>query len=96
MNLVLLALSTDEIMKFVMLGGVGLVVYFLMLRPQQQKQKEAKKMQESLSIGDKVVTAGGFYGKVVTTGETTVIIELAKGANAKIERSSIVSVEAKS
>ena len=91
MNLVLL-MEQGEIMKFVMLGGVGLVIYFLMLRPQQQKQKEAKKMQESVKTGDQIVTAGGFHGKIITVEDTVAIVEVARGTNVRVDRTSIITV----
>ena len=83
--------GSGQWMNLIMLGGIFLVFFFFFIRPQQKKQKETKNMQESLKIGDKVVTAGGFHATVVTVEATTVVVELARGTNAKIERTSIVS-----
>jgi len=91
----LLAEAGGNYTQFILLGLVGVVFYFFMIRPQQKKQKETKKMQEDLKAGDAVVTAGGFHGKVVTTEGDLVVIELSRGSNVKIERNSITSVVTK-
>jgi preprotein translocase subunit YajC len=65
------------------------IMYFLMIRPQQKKQKEIQKMRESLTTGDKVVTAGGIYGKIKETGDKTFIIEIADGVRIKVDKTSV-------
>ncbi|MGI6280051.1 MAG: preprotein translocase subunit YajC [Acutalibacteraceae bacterium] len=50
-------------------------MYFLLFRPQRKKQKEEKKMRESLRIGDEIITIGGIYGRVVSLKEDTIVIE---------------------
>ncbi|MDR1371718.1 MAG: preprotein translocase subunit YajC [Dysgonamonadaceae bacterium] len=65
------------------------IMYFLMIRPQQKKQKAIQKMRESLTIGDKVVTAGGIYGKIKETGEKTFIIEISDGVRIKVDKASV-------
>lgn len=52
------------------------VMYFLMIRPQNKRDKETKAMRNSLEVGDEIVTIGGICGKVVKTKETTVIIQV--------------------
>ena len=52
-----------------------LVMYFLMIRPQQKKQKEEQKMRDSLQVGDEIVTIGGIYGRVISLKEDTIVIE---------------------
>ncbi|MDR0686238.1 MAG: preprotein translocase subunit YajC [Dysgonamonadaceae bacterium] len=65
------------------------IMYFLMIRPQRNKQKEIQKMRENLSTGDKVVTAGGIYGKIREKGDKTFIIEIADGVKIKVDKASI-------
>jgi preprotein translocase subunit YajC len=65
------------------------IMYFLMIRPQQKKQKEIQKMRESLKVGDKVVTAGGIYGKIREAGDKTFIIEISEGVRIKIDKASV-------
>ena len=52
-------------MTFLMFGLIIVVFYFFMIRPQMKRQKELRKFQESLAKGDKVIIAGGIYGKIV-------------------------------
>ena len=50
-------------------------MWFFLIRPQKKKQKEEKKLRESLQIGDEILTIGGFYGKIVSIKEDAVVIE---------------------
>jgi preprotein translocase subunit YajC len=63
----------------IMMGGMFVIMYFFMIRPQMKKAKEAKKFQESIAVGDKVMTLGGIHGKVLEVDETTVVIGLDQG-----------------
>lgn len=51
------------------------LLYFIAIKPQKKREKEMKEMQESLQVGDEIVTGGGIVGIVVRTGEDTVVIE---------------------
>ncbi|MDE5861869.1 MAG: preprotein translocase subunit YajC [Ruminococcus sp.] len=51
------------------------LLYFMVIRPQKKRDGELKAMQESLEVGDEIVTGGGIVGIVVSTGEDTVVIE---------------------
>ena len=57
------------------------VFYFFMIRPQSKKQKEIQKFRESMRPGDKVITAGGIYGKVVKIEDSRIVLEISKGVN---------------
>lgn len=63
----------------ILLGGMFLIMYFFMIRPQVKRQKEAKTFREGISKGDKVVTIGGLHGKVVSVSDLTVMMELENG-----------------
>ncbi|MDR1508758.1 MAG: preprotein translocase subunit YajC [Synergistaceae bacterium] len=67
------------------------IFYFLMYRPQKKKQQQHDHMVSSISRGDTVVTAGGFFGKVCEVLDDSYIIELAEGVRARIMKSSISS-----
>jgi preprotein translocase subunit YajC len=75
-----------------MLVIFGVVLYFLMIRPQVKRQKEHKKMVDALAKGDEVVTSGGMAGKISDMGENFVLIEIAEGMSVKIRRQAIDSV----
>lgn len=76
------AQGTSQMSAGASLGGmlIPLVImfallYFIAIRPQKKRDKELKEMQESLQVGDEVVTGGGIVGIVVSVGEDTVVIE---------------------
>ena len=72
----------------IMMGGMFVIMYFFMIRPQMKKAKEAKKFQDSLEVGDKVMTLGGIHGKVVEIGETDIVIAIDQG-RLRIEKAGI-------
>jgi preprotein translocase subunit YajC len=77
-------------MQLVLLGGMILVFYFFMIRPQSQKAKKAKTFQEGLQKGDKIVTIAGIHGSVSKVNDdATIQIEVSPGSYLKIERSAI-------
>jgi preprotein translocase subunit YajC len=68
------------------------VMYFLMIRPQQKRQKETKAMMEALGKGDEVATAGGILGKVSKVSDTYVTIEVAPGTELTVQKSAITTL----
>ena len=68
------------------------VLYFVMIRPQMRRQKEAKTMIEALAKGDEVVTAGGVLGRVTRLGESFLHVEIASGVEIQLQRTAIVQV----
>lgn len=64
------------------------VVYFLMLRPQQKRQKAEKEFERNLKVGDRIITKSGIHGKVSELADDTVVIETMAG-KLKLERSAI-------
>ncbi len=53
-------------------------LYFLMTRPQRKREKQQKEMQAALRVGDEVVTAGGFFGRIADVGEDSFMIEFGR------------------
>jgi preprotein translocase subunit YajC len=68
------------------------VLYFVMIRPQMKRQKEAKAMIEAIAKGDEVVLGGGMLGKVSKLGETYMHVEIASGVEVQVQRSAVVQV----
>jgi len=64
------------------------VIYFFMIRPQQQRAKKEKEFESALKVGDKIITKSGLHGKIAEVAETTVVIETMAG-KLKMERSAI-------
>ncbi|MBV4360264.1 MULTISPECIES: preprotein translocase subunit YajC [Pinibacter] len=77
-------------LQLVLLGGMILVFWLFMIRPQAKKAKDAKKFQEGMQKGDKIVTIAGIHGIVNKVNEDgTIIIETSPGSTMKIEKSAI-------
>ncbi|NVJ45799.1 MAG: preprotein translocase subunit YajC [Cytophagia bacterium] len=76
-------------MQLVLFGGIALVFYFFMIRPQQKKQKDQKKFINEIKKGDSVVTIGGMHGKVYSLTDETITIEVDKSVKLTFEKSSI-------
>lgn len=72
-----------------MVGGIILVFYFFMIRPQQKKAKQEKEFRESLKKGDKVVTIGGIHGRIVSIEEDGILVEVDNGVKLKFDKSAI-------
>ena len=68
------------------------VLYFVMIRPQMKRQKEAKAMIDAIAKGDEVVTAGGMLAKVNKLGESFLTVEVANGVEIQIQRTAVVQV----
>ncbi|MHA3788976.1 preprotein translocase subunit YajC [Flavobacterium hauense] len=64
------------------------VVYFLMLRPQQKRQKLEKEFEANLKVGDKIITKSGIHGRVAELAADSIVIETMAG-KLKMERSAI-------
>lgn len=75
--------------SFLPLVLMFVVMYFLMIRPQQKKAKEQKAMMDALAKGDEVLTAGGMLGKVSKVSDIYVTLEVATGTEIVIQKSAI-------
>jgi preprotein translocase subunit YajC len=78
------------IMSFLPLIAIVVVFYFFMIRPQMKKAKEQKKYIEALKKGDKILTVGGIYGKIVEVrDDATLIMEVEDGTRMKISKNAV-------
>lgn len=82
----------DPLIMFLWLGGIFVLFYFLLIRPQNKKQKEHRQMVEALTAGDEVVTAGGLLGKVTEVGEQFLTVEIASNVSVKVQRHTVAAV----
>ena len=64
-----------DLTMILMLGGLLLVMYFVMIRPQRKQEKEQNEMRNNLAVGDEITTIGGIIGKIVSIKEETCVIE---------------------
>src|SRR3954453_3188938 len=86
-----------------MSGGIGTLIplilmfvlfYFLLIRPQQKRQKAVQKMQSDLKKGDKIVTIGGLHGFIDSIDENKAVIKCGDGSRLTFERNAIREVTA--
>ena len=82
----------SSLISFLPLIAIVAIFYFLILRPQNKKQKETQKMLAALKKGDKVVTIGGIHGTIQTVRESTVIIRVDDNTKLEFSRSAVSSV----
>jgi preprotein translocase subunit YajC len=74
---------------------IFVIMYFLILRPQQQRQRQHREMIANVRRGDTIVTSGGLIGKVAKVDEQELQIEVAEETRVRIMRSMIAEVRAK-
>ena len=91
LNILLQAAAAPEsgYANIILIVLMFVVFYFFMIRPQMKKQKEMKKFRDSIANGDKVITAGGIYGKVKDVKETTLTLEIADNVRITIDKGSV-------
>jgi preprotein translocase subunit YajC len=88
--------SSNAMIQFLPLVLIFVVFYFLLIRPQQKKQKDLRTMLDALRRGDRVVTGGGIIGtvnRVVSPEE--LIVDIAEGVRVRVLRSTITTILAK-
>lgn len=83
---------------FLLVGQVavlGLLLYFMLIRPQKKQQRQMQTMLSTLATGDSVLTSGGFYGVVIDVMDEIVIVEFGNNKNCRIpmKKSAIVELE---
>jgi len=89
--------GTEAFMSFVPFILIVVIMYFLLIRPQQKRAKEHKAMVEALRRGDQVLTQGGIIGKVSKVKEDGEIeVEIAEGVRVRVMRATIAQVMSKS
>jgi preprotein translocase subunit YajC len=82
----------SNLMSMLPLVLMFVVLYFVMIRPQMKRQKEARAMIDALAKGDEVATAGGMIGKITKLGDVYLGVEIANGVEVQLQRSAVVQV----
>lgn len=78
------------VLYFVVFFGI---MYFLMIRPQQKQAKQRQTLLSSLKVKDKVITAGGIYGKITKVKDNSVMLLIAEKVEIEVAKSGVTSVE---
>ena len=69
------------------------IFYFVILAPMRKRQKKVAEFQESLKVGDKVVTTSGLYGTVAKVGDASVHIKIAEKLNVEVTKASVAGYQ---
>ena len=82
----------NPLMSILPLVLMFVVFYFLLIRPQQKKQKEHRNTLANLKVGDRVLTGGGLYGTIQKIKEDVLTIEIAENVRIKVNRSYVAGL----
>lgn len=74
---------------FLPLVFIMVIFYFLLIRPQQKRQKDTEKMREALKKNDRVITSGGIFGTIVGVKEHTITLKIADNVKIEISKAAI-------
>lgn len=83
------ASQSDTLLTFLPMIAIFVVFYFLLIRPQQKKAKEARAMLDALEKGNEIVTAGGIVGRITKIGEGYVTLEIADNTEIVVQRNAV-------
>ena len=83
------AAPTDTLLTFLPMIAIFVVFYFLLIRPQQKKAKEARAMLDSLEKGNEIVTAGGIVGRITRLSDQYATLEVAPNVEMTVQRGAI-------
>lgn len=71
---------------------IFIAFYFLLIRPQQKKQKAHNEMVSALAVGDEVMTAGGILGRITGVSEHYAVVQISDNTEIKVQKSSVAQV----
>jgi preprotein translocase subunit YajC len=87
--------SGSMMTSFITFGMVIVIFYFMIIRPQKKRDKEAKAMLAAMKKGDRVVTIGGIHGTIVTVKDNTVVVKVDDSARIEFSKNAISTVTAR-
>ena len=79
-------------MQLLPFAFIFIIFYFLLIRPQQKRQKEHQKLLSDLKTGDKVVTTSGIHGLIANVKDTTFLVKIADNVKIEVDKNAIASV----
>ncbi|MDR2796029.1 MAG: preprotein translocase subunit YajC [Spirochaetaceae bacterium] len=86
------ASGMEQIISFAPFILIIAIFYFLIIRPQNKKQKETQKMLSDLKKGDKVVTIGGVHGTIASIKDSSIVVKVDDNVKIEFSRSAVASV----
>lgn len=84
---------SNPMMQLVPLLFIGVIFYFLLIRPQQKQRKDHQKLVESIKTGDKVITNSGIHGMVSNVKERTIMLKIAENVKIEIDKAAVTVIE---
>lgn len=81
-----------ELASLLPIVGIALLFWLLIIRPASRRQKELARMQAALSTGDEVMLTSGIFGRLISTGDDHLTVEIADGVAVKIARGAVAQV----
>ena len=86
------AQQADPMTSLIFFGGMILIFYFILIRPQSKRAKEHRELVAGISKGDEVVTNGGMLGKIAEVSEQYVTLEVADNVQIKVQKQAVANV----
>ena len=86
----------EGLISFLPLVVIFAIFYFLLIRPQKQKQQQHQQLLTNLKRGDKVITTGGMYGTIESVGENSFQLKIANQVKVKISKSAVAGFQQQS
>jgi len=85
--------AANSLMNFVPLILIFIIFYFMLIRPQKQKEKEHQKLLAGLTKNDEVVTTGGIHGTIVSVKDKTIILRIDENVKMEVERNCVAYIK---
>ena len=79
--------------QFIVFGLILAIFYFLILLPMKRRQKKIQEFQDSLKVGDRIVTTGGIYGKITRVTDKTLQVEVADRVRIELSRAAVAGYQ---
>ncbi|MBK9246778.1 MAG: preprotein translocase subunit YajC [Ignavibacteria bacterium] len=76
-------------------AAIILIFYFMMIRPQQKRQKETKAMLESMKKGDRVITSSGIHGTITNIEDNIITVQIAENTQVRFEKIAVTTIVTK-
>ena len=86
------AAGGDSLMSLLPIILMFVILYFLMIRPQQKRAREHETMVQNLKRGDDVVTTGGIHGRIQALADKVLTVEIAPNVRIRLDREQVASV----
>jgi preprotein translocase subunit YajC len=82
----------EELVSLLPIVGIALLFWLLLIRPASRRQKELRRLQNSLNVGDEVMLTSGIYGRLTAVEDDHLLVAVAEGVEVKLARGAIASI----